>query len=379
MTTRTRTASWRGVRPGRSAPASVRRRWTASPVAGGCPSTRSCSPRPRLLRRRGDGDQGAGLDGPGLRAARVLLPRDRPQQAGGRPLPRPRRRLRRRHRRGARGPADHAVGPRLGARGGGRGPGQRAATSSTPCARSSPRCTTRSRSGPARATGSSTSATRATRRRSARWPSPPTPSTGSSRSPRSTPCPDLDEPVALLAQTTLSHRDWAGVADAGRRAVPRPVDAGPQRPVLRHHQPPVGAGRDRPPLRRRRRDRLGQLVQHPGAREAGPRGRLRPGLPGQPRRRAARRPGRHRRRHRRRLGARGAGRGGDRPPGPADGVEEVRITDEDEYFPPPRKLRDLLTGVDVLATFGLGGSVPDRPRPRRPRPRRQRRPRCSTA
>ena len=48
---------------------------------------------------------------------------------------------------------------------------------------------------------------------------------------------------------------------------------------------------------------------------------------------------------------------------PADGVEEVRITDEDEYFPPPRELRDLLTGIDVLATFGLGGSVPDRPAP----------------
>jgi 4-hydroxy-3-methylbut-2-enyl diphosphate reductase len=46
---------------------------------------------------------------------------------------------------------------------------------------------------------------------------------------------------------------------------------------------------------------------------------------------------------------------------PAEGVEEVRITQEDEYFPPPRELRDLLTAVDVLATFSLGGSVPDRP------------------
>ena len=46
---------------------------------------------------------------------------------------------------------------------------------------------------------------------------------------------------------------------------------------------------------------------------------------------------------------------------PVEGVEEVRITDEDEYFPPPRELRDLLSGVDVLATFGFGGSVPGRP------------------
>jgi 4-hydroxy-3-methylbut-2-en-1-yl diphosphate reductase len=46
---------------------------------------------------------------------------------------------------------------------------------------------------------------------------------------------------------------------------------------------------------------------------------------------------------------------------PVDGVDEVRITEEDEYFPPPRELRDLLTGLDVMATFALGGSVPDRP------------------
>ena len=46
---------------------------------------------------------------------------------------------------------------------------------------------------------------------------------------------------------------------------------------------------------------------------------------------------------------------------PRDGVEEVRITDEDEYFPPPRNLRDLLAGIDALATFTLGGPVDDRP------------------
>ena len=46
---------------------------------------------------------------------------------------------------------------------------------------------------------------------------------------------------------------------------------------------------------------------------------------------------------------------------PVRGVEEVRITEEDEYFPPPRELRDILAGIDVAATFALGGSVPDRP------------------
>src|SRR5690242_4257187 len=51
---------------------------------------RTCAARatPRLLRRGRDGDQGLGVDGPGVRAARVLLPRDRPQPARGRPVPR---------------------------------------------------------------------------------------------------------------------------------------------------------------------------------------------------------------------------------------------------------------------------------------------------
>jgi 4-hydroxy-3-methylbut-2-enyl diphosphate reductase len=39
----------------------------------------------------------------------------------------------------------------------------------------------------------------------------------------------------------------------------------------------------------------------------------------------------------------------------------VRITDEDEYFPPPRNLRDLLTAIDVVATVGFGGTLRDRP------------------
>ena len=44
----------------------------------------------RVLRRCRDGHQGVGMDGPRLRAARLLLPRDRPQPARRRPLPLPR-------------------------------------------------------------------------------------------------------------------------------------------------------------------------------------------------------------------------------------------------------------------------------------------------
>ena len=39
----------------------------------------------------------------------------------------------------------------------------------------------------------------------------------STTSPRS---PTFDEPVAMLAQTTLSHRDWAGVLDATHERFP---------------------------------------------------------------------------------------------------------------------------------------------------------------
>jgi 4-hydroxy-3-methylbut-2-en-1-yl diphosphate reductase len=42
---------------------------------------------------------------------------------------------------------------------------------------------------------------------------------------------------------------------------------------------------------------------------------------------------------------------------PCDGVEVVRMTDEDEYFPPPRELRELIPALDAVAAFVLGGDV----------------------
>jgi 4-hydroxy-3-methylbut-2-enyl diphosphate reductase len=46
---------------------------------------------------------------------------------------------------------------------------------------------------------------------------------------------------------------------------------------------------------------------------------------------------------------------------PARGTEEVHVVDEDEYFPPPRALRDLVNAIDVLGTLALGGSLSQRP------------------
>jgi 4-hydroxy-3-methylbut-2-enyl diphosphate reductase len=42
---------------------------------------------------------------------------------------------------------------------------------------------------------------------------------------------------------------------------------------------------------------------------------------------------------------------------PVDGVEVVRVTEEDEYFPPPRNLRELQGAIDAAATVTLGGAL----------------------
>ena len=53
---------------------------------------------------------------------------------------------------------------------------------------------------------------------------------------------------------------------------------------------------------------------------------------------------------------------------PRLGVEEVHVTDEDEYFPPPPELRDLLRGLAAALTLGLAapGPTPGPSDPARP-------------
>ena len=46
---------------------------------------------------------------------------------------------------------------------------------------------------------------------------------------------------------------------------------------------------------------------------------------------------------------------------PVDGIEPVYVTDEDEYFPPPRELRELVPALDGVAALLLGGD-PERAR-----------------
>ena len=40
---------------------------------------------------------------------------------------------------------------------------------------------------------------------------------------------------------------------------------------------------------------------------------------------------------------------------PRHGVELVHVTDEDEYFPPPRNIRELQAAIGTAATVLLGG------------------------
>jgi 4-hydroxy-3-methylbut-2-en-1-yl diphosphate reductase len=173
--------------------------------------------------------------------------------------------------------------------------------------------------------------------------------------------PAFDQPVALLAQTTLSHRDWAAVAD--RTAERFPDLWKPGRSDLcfatTNRQSALGEIAARcdavvviGSANSSNTRALERLARESGATQVfrvnGP-DELPDGL----------------------TGTVGVTAGASAPEqvvqavidhlAPRDGVEEVRITEEDEYFPPPRELRDLLTAVDVLATFSLGGSVPDRP------------------
>ena len=150
--------------------------------------------------------------------------------------------------------------------------------------------------------------------------------------------------VALLAQTTLSLNDWQGVMAEARERFPALWTATARRPLLRDHEPAARAPRDR-----RAADAIvvigsanssNTIALTKVAREAGCERVLRVDGPDE---------------------IDGEQLGGARVVGvtagasapedlvqaviarlaPRDGVETVHVTEEDEYFPPPRDLRDL--------------------------------------
>ncbi|MFM7062842.1 MAG: 4-hydroxy-3-methylbut-2-enyl diphosphate reductase [Actinomycetes bacterium] len=166
---------------------------------------------------------------------------------------------------------------------------------------------------------------------------------------------DIDTPVALLAQTTLSHRDWSAVADAARARFPEMWSPGRsdlcfattnRQSALMEIAPRcdavvvIGSANSSNTVALENLAREAGcpvVVRINGAEE----------LPDNL------------------SGTVGVTAGASAPEelvdavlerlAPRLGVDEVRVTDEDEYFPPPRNLRELLGAIERLGTLGLGG------------------------
>jgi 4-hydroxy-3-methylbut-2-enyl diphosphate reductase len=169
--------------------------------------------------------------------------------------------------------------------------------------------------------------------------------------------PDFEQPVALLAQTTLSHRDWAGVADATRQRFPELWMPGRSdlcfATTNRQSALMAIAPRSDAVVVIGSANSSNTMALASVAREAGCPRVVRVNGPEELPDDLA--------------GVVGVTAGASAPEelvdaviealAPAEGVEEVTYTGEDEYFPPPRNLRDLLQAVDVAASLALGGPI----------------------
>ena len=174
--------------------------------------------------------------------------------------------------------------------------------------------------------------------------------------------PLFDQPVALLAQTTLSHRDWAAVADAVRVKYPSVWSPGKsdlcfattnRQTALMKIAPicdsiiVIGSANssNTRALERLARDYGCESVFRVNSAEE-----LANDI----------------------SGIVGITAGASAPEqlvteviarlGPRLGVEEVRITTEDEYFPAPRNIRELQNAIELATTITLGGTVARVPR-----------------
>ena len=169
---------------------------------------------------------------------------------------------------------------------------------------------------------------------------------------------DVDGPVALLAQTTLSHHDWAGVLAATRERFPDLWVPGRSdlcfattnrqsalTEIARHADAIVVIGSA---------NSSNTVALEKVARAAGCARVYRVNgadeLPDDL------------------EGTVGVTAGASAPEElvravidrlhPANGVEIVTVTDEDEYFPPPRELRELLGALDTAVRATLAATVP---------------------
>jgi 4-hydroxy-3-methylbut-2-enyl diphosphate reductase len=174
--------------------------------------------------------------------------------------------------------------------------------------------------------------------------------------------PEFDEPVALLAQTTLSHRDWEGVAVRVRERFPdvwmpgrsdlcfATTNRQAALMELAHRCDGIvvigsaNSSNTRALEQLAREEGCATVVRINSVDE----------LPADL------------------HGVVGVTAGASAPEelvtqvverlAPVNGIEVVAITEEDEYFPPPRNIRELQTAIETAATAMLGGSLLDRPR-----------------
>ncbi|MGI8983880.1 MAG: 4-hydroxy-3-methylbut-2-enyl diphosphate reductase [Acidimicrobiales bacterium] len=172
--------------------------------------------------------------------------------------------------------------------------------------------------------------------------------------------PDPGGPVALLAQTTLSHQDWAGVLDAARERFPdlwMPANSDLCFATTNRQSALVEiAARADAIVVIGSANSSNTVALEKVARGAGCGRVYRVNGPDE-------------------LpddlsGVVGVTAGASAPEelvrsviarlGPAQGIEEVAVTHEDEYFPPPRELRELLSALDAVAAVTLGAPPPGR-------------------
>lgn len=173
--------------------------------------------------------------------------------------------------------------------------------------------------------------------------------------------PIFSEPVALLAQTTLSHRDWEGVAIRVRQRFPDVWTPGRsdlcfattnRQSALMSMAPQCDAIVVIGSANSSNTRALERLAQEAGCSRVY---RINTALelPNDL------------------SGTVGVTAGASAPEelvdeviaqmAPKHGVTEIRITDEDEYFPPPRHLRDLQVGIETAITVLSGGDLAQRP------------------
>ncbi len=179
--------------------------------------------------------------------------------------------------------------------------------------------------------------------------------------------PDVAEPVALLAQTTLSHRDWEGVAVRVRERFPEVWTPGRSdlcfattnrqaalMEIAHRCDAVVVIGSDNSSNTRA----LAKLASEEGCPVV-----LRINGVAELPRADDGAVDLH--------GTVGVTAGASAPEelvatviealAPREGVDLVHVTDEDEYFPPPRQLRELQTAIETAATAMAGGSWIERP------------------